>query len=74
MAAGISSADLCAVPLAGKLDHPRHLALFEAGPDQLPDTHRRFGTVADAARMAGMSVIYANSLGAAAGSRIIWTL
>lgn len=72
MAAGISSADLVPFLWPASWTDPRHVSLFEGGPINCLVFSGAAGPIADAARMAGMSVIYGNSLGAAPLGDVKW--
>ena len=72
MAAGISSADLVPFRWPASWTDPRHVALFEGGPVNCLVFDGAAGPIAEAATMAGLSVIYASSLAAAPLAEIKW--
>jgi len=72
MAADIAAADLVPFRWPATWTDPRHIALFEGGPVNCLLFDGPAGAIADAARKAGLSVIYWNSLNAAKLADINW--
>ncbi len=72
MAAATLAADLVPFRWPESWTDPRHVALFEGGPVNCLVLSGPAGPIAEAARKAGMSVIYMNSLGAAPLGELNW--
>ncbi len=72
MAADLSSADLVPFRWPVSWTDPRHIALFEGGPINCLLLNGAAGPISDAAKMAGLSVIYWNSLTPAPLAEVKW--